>query len=80
MAYLEKEALFVTFLDLKKAYNALDCKQCLKILEGYGVKPRVLAVIHFFWENMVCVCKVRGFFGSSFLTSREATQGDPDSP
>ncbi len=39
LAYLEQEALFVTILDIKKPYDALDCERCLEILKGYGVKP-----------------------------------------
>ena len=44
----------MTFLDLKKAYDAVDCEQCLTILEGYGMKLHLLAMICFFWDNMVC--------------------------
>ena len=39
LAFLEQEPLFVTFLDLKKVYNALDCERFLAILKGCSVKP-----------------------------------------
>ena len=34
---MRDEVLYVIFLDLTKAYNALDRSRCLEILEGYGV-------------------------------------------
>ena len=33
------------FLDLQKAYDALDRSRCLKILEGYGIGPRARKLI-----------------------------------
>ena len=39
LAYLDQEALFATFLDLKKAYDAMGQERCLELLEGYGVGP-----------------------------------------
>ena len=38
-AALREEVLYVIFLDLHKAYDALDRSRCLDILEGYGVGP-----------------------------------------
>ena len=40
LAALREEVLYVVFLDLQKAYDALDRSRCLKILEGCGVGPR----------------------------------------
>ena len=37
LAALREEVLFVIFLDLHKAYDALERSRCLEILEGYGV-------------------------------------------
>ena len=36
LAALREEVLYVIFLDLNKAYDALDRSRCLEILEGYG--------------------------------------------
>ena len=41
LAVLREEVLYVIFLDLKKAYDALDRSRCLDILEFYGVGPLV---------------------------------------
>ena len=34
---LREEVLYMIFLELHKAYDALDRSRCLEILEGYGV-------------------------------------------
>ena len=36
---LRGEVMYVIFLDLHKAYYALDRSMCLDILEGYSVGP-----------------------------------------
>ena len=37
---MREEVLYVIFLDLTKAHDALDRSRCLEILEGYGVGPK----------------------------------------
>ena len=43
LAALREEVLYMIFLDLHKAYNALDRSRCLDILERYGVTPPIQA-------------------------------------
>ena len=45
LAALREEVLYVIFLDLQKAYDALDRFGCLEILEGYGLGPLATIVI-----------------------------------
>ena len=40
LASLREEVLYLIFLDLHKACEALDRSRFLEILEGYGVGPR----------------------------------------
>ena len=40
IAALREEVLYVIFLVLNKAYDALDRSRCLEILEGYDIGPR----------------------------------------
>ena len=39
LAALREEVLYLIFLDLHKAYDALDRFRCLEILEGYVMVP-----------------------------------------
>ena len=41
LAAMTEEVLYVIFLDLTKAYDALDRSRSLEILKGYGVGDRV---------------------------------------
>ena len=40
LAAMREEVLYVIFLDLHKAYDALDRSRCLEILERYGIGPQ----------------------------------------
>ena len=42
---LREEVLYVIFLDLHKAYDALDKSRCLEILEGYDMGPRSCRIL-----------------------------------
>ena len=48
---MREEVLYVIFLDLTIAYDALDRSRCLDILEGYSVGPSVsrLSVTSWRW-------------------------------
>ena len=39
---MRKAVLFGLFLDIQKAYDALDWDRCLVILAAYGVGPRTI--------------------------------------
>ena len=49
VAALREVVIHVIFLDLHKAYDALDRSRCLEILEGYGVGPRALRLLRRYW-------------------------------
>ena len=40
LASLREEVLYVIFLDLHKAYDALERSRCLEVLDGYDVPPQ----------------------------------------
>ena len=64
------------FLDLHKAYNALDRSRCLEILEGYGVGPRARRLLQKYWRRLTMVARARGYCGTSFQVVCGVTQGD----
>jgi hypothetical protein len=44
LAWAEQEPLYQIYLDLRKAYDALDQGRCLEILAGYRVGPNLLCL------------------------------------
>ena len=42
--------LFEVFLDLQKAYDALDLESSLELLALYGIGPRTLRLLQTYWE------------------------------
>ena len=45
------------FLDLHKAYDALDRSRCLEILEVYGVGPRSRRLLQSYWRRLTMVAR-----------------------
>ncbi len=64
-------------MDLKKAFDALDWGQMLKILAASGVGSKLLAPQKHFWETATLVCRDRGNYGELFGTEWGVTQGGP---
>ena len=52
---IRDEVSHTIFLDLHKAYDALDRSRCPEILEGYGVGPRSLRLLRRYWEILQMV-------------------------
>jgi hypothetical protein len=77
LAWVDQAPLYQIYLDLKKAYNALDQMRCLEILAGYGVGPNVLHLQKHFWDGARMVCRAGGSYGEPFSARRGITQGGP---
>ena len=80
IAVLMEEFLYVIFLDLQKAYDALDRSRCLEILEGYGVGPKARRLLTNYWRRLTMVARAGGYYRTAFGGERGMTQGDPLSP
>ena len=77
---MREEVLYVIFLDLTKAYNALDRSRCLGILEGYGIGPGARRLLRNYWRHLTMAARSGGYYGTAFKGERGVTQGDPLSP
>ena len=62
------------FLDLHKAYDALDRPRCLEILEGYGVGPKARRLLQTYWHRLTMVSQAGGYYRTSFGGERGVTQ------
>ena len=72
LAAMRNNVLYVIFLDLTKAYDALDRSRCLKILEGYGVGPNARRLLKNYWRRLTMVARLGGGITSRRLKGREA--------
>jgi hypothetical protein len=61
LAHLEQMPFYGIFLDLKKAFGAMDRERCLLILERYGAGPNMIRLIRNFWANATMVCRASGY-------------------
>ena len=60
---LKEAVLHAIFLDLQKAYDALDRSRCMDILEEYGVGPRAFRILCSYWERLMMVARAGGYYG-----------------
>jgi hypothetical protein len=51
---------FGVFIDLQKAFDAMDCNCCLEILALHGIGPKMLRLIRNFWDSATNVCWAKG--------------------
>ena len=65
------------FLDLTKAYDALDRSSSLEILKGYGVGEIVRRLLREYWNKSMMVARAGGYYEIGFKGGRGVTQGDP---
>jgi len=80
LATLQQVPVYEIFLDLQKAYDALDHDRMLDILEQYGVGPKAIRLLRRFWERQQVIAKQSGYHGDPFEATRGVTQGDVISP
>ena len=59
---MREEVLYVIFLDLTKAYDALERYRCLEILEGYGVGPSAKRLLTTYWRCLTMVEMAGGYY------------------
>jgi hypothetical protein len=70
LSYLELKPFYGVFLDLKKAFDAMDRERCIMILEGYGAGPRMIRLIRGYWSDAIMVCRASGNYVTPFKAGR----------
>ena len=71
---MREEVLFEVFLDLQKAYDALDLDRCLGIMAAYGVGTRMIQLLRKYWVHLTMVARAGGYFGIPFKGYHGVTQ------
>ena len=77
---MREVVLYVIFLDLYKAYDAVAMDILLNILEGYSVDPRAHSILQTYRDGLPMVARVLGYYGKAFQGFRGVTQGEPLTP
>jgi Reverse transcriptase (RNA-dependent DNA polymerase) len=72
----DSNPMYMVFLDLKKAYNTINCNQMLELLQQYGVRPNMLHIIKNIWAHDTIILKQHQFFGKAFKAEGGVCQGD----
>ena len=75
MSGINKESLFLVFLDLHKAYDNFDRGYLLTTLEGYGDGPHMCGILAKFWEQQEIVTQKNGYHVPQLKSTRGTTQG-----
>ena len=58
--------MYKIFLYIHKAYDMIYWGQCLKILEGCGVIPRYPRLIQKYWDLLLMVLILSGYYNNPF--------------
>ena len=69
--------MYMIFLDLTKAYDALDRSRSLEILKGYGVGDRVRRMLREYWDKTTMVARAGGYYGKGFKGGEGSDAGRP---
>jgi hypothetical protein len=77
LPHLKQAPFYGVFIDLRKAFDAMDQERCLKILELHGVRTNMLRLIRNFWDTAINVCWARGNYSRPFQAGCGVTQGGP---
>jgi len=75
LAHIEQTPFYGVFINLKKAFDAMDWERCLLILEEHGAGPNIRQLICHFWDEATNVCRAAGNYGAPFKAGRGVTQG-----
>jgi hypothetical protein len=80
LSYLELKPFYGIFLDLRKAFDAMDKERCIMILEGYGAGQRLVRLVRSYWRDAIMtLCHIGTFITIEWVTVKIGINGlDPD--
>ena len=64
---MREEVLYKVFLDLRKAYDALDQEIFMKILVECEVGPRTERILRYYWYHISMVARVGSYYFTSSI-------------
>ncbi len=73
LAQLEQTPFFGIFINLQKAFDAMDWGCCLEILALHGIGPQMKCLIRNFWDTAINVCRAKGNCGWPIKAGRGVT-------
>ncbi len=66
LSYLKLKPFYGVFLNLHKAFDAMDREWCIMILEGSRAGPRLVRLVRSYWQDAIMVCWASGNYGTAF--------------
>ena len=60
MAKVRKECLYVTFIEMEKAYDRVDRKKLFEVMRGYGVQEKLVDVIERIYDGGMIKFEMEG--------------------
>ena len=79
-AKIQKQQVFMCFIDLTKAYDTVNRRMLFAKLHASGIGTRFLAVLRDMYTGVSYAVKYQGRVSTMFLSNRGLKQGDPLSP
>ena len=80
MMEISEDVLYEVFLNPLKAYDALVREQCMDILVGYGVGPRMESILWHYWDHLSMVARAGRYYVTPFKGRLGVTHGYPIYP
>jgi hypothetical protein len=77
LAHLKQMPFFGVFINLQKAFDAMNWGRCLQILELHGAGPQMLRLIRNFWDTATNVSQAKGNYDRPLKASCGVNQGGP---
>ena len=77
---LNSPRFFRIFIDLRKAFDAMDRERYIDIVVKTGVGQKAVRLIINFWEDGNLYCRMARYYGRVFKAKHGVTQDGPLSP